>query len=41
MCGVASVVVAGGTESMSLVPMGGNKVAPNPRARGLVPGCLL
>src|SRR5262249_10842085 len=26
----ASVVVAGGTESMSLVPMGGNKVAPNP-----------
>jgi acetyl-CoA acyltransferase len=23
-------VVAGGTESMSLVPMGGNKIAPNP-----------
>jgi acetyl-CoA acyltransferase len=28
--GEASVVVAGGTESMSLVPMGGHKVAPNP-----------
>ena len=30
MTGGASVVVAGGTESMSLVPMGGNKIAPNP-----------
>src|SRR6202163_3713846 len=30
MCGSASVVVAGGTESMSLVPMGGHKLAPNP-----------
>src|SRR5205085_12080239 len=30
MCGFASAVVAGGTESMSLVPMGGHKVAPNP-----------
>src|SRR6516225_9817110 len=30
MTGGASVVVAGGTESMSMVPMGGNKVAPNP-----------
>lgn len=28
--GAAEVVVAGGTESMSLVPMGGFKVAPNP-----------
>ncbi len=28
--GRARVVVAGGTESMSLVPMGGNKIAPNP-----------
>jgi acetyl-CoA acyltransferase len=28
--GSAAVVLAGGTESMSLVPMGGNKVAPNP-----------
>jgi acetyl-CoA acyltransferase len=30
MCGFATTVVAGGTESMSLVPMGGNKVSPNP-----------
>jgi acetyl-CoA acyltransferase len=28
--GSATAVVAGGTESMSLVPMGGNKVSPNP-----------
>jgi acetyl-CoA acyltransferase len=28
--GGADVIVAGGTESMSLVPMGGNKIAPNP-----------
>jgi acetyl-CoA acyltransferase len=28
--GSAEVIVAGGTESMSLVPMGGNKVSPNP-----------
>ena len=28
--GGADVIIAGGTESMSLVPMGGNKVAPNP-----------
>jgi acetyl-CoA acyltransferase len=31
MCGFASAIVAGGTESMSLVPMGGNKLSPNPR----------
>ena len=30
MCGSASAIVAGGTESMSLVPMGGHTVAPNP-----------
>ncbi len=28
--GGADVMIAGGTESMSMVPMGGNKVAPNP-----------
>jgi acetyl-CoA acyltransferase len=28
--GSAEAVVAGGTESMSLVPMGGNKISPNP-----------
>jgi acetyl-CoA acyltransferase len=30
MCGGAEVIVAGGTESMSMIPMGGNKIAPNP-----------
>ena len=30
MSGFADVIVAGGTESMSLVPMGGHKIAPNP-----------
>jgi len=30
MAGFAEVIVAGGTESMSLVPMGGHKIAPNP-----------
>jgi acetyl-CoA acyltransferase len=30
MAGFAGTVVAGGTESMSMVPMGGHKIAPNP-----------
>ncbi|HEY4742555.1 MAG TPA: thiolase family protein [Candidatus Acidoferrales bacterium] len=30
MAGHADVIVAGGVESMSLVPMGGNKISPNP-----------
>src|SRR5688500_8996017 len=30
MCGFGQSAIAGGTESMSLVPMGGNKLAPNP-----------
>src|SRR5271155_32834 len=30
IAGGAEVVVAGGTESMSMIPMGGNKIAPNP-----------
>src|SRR6202451_3297708 len=30
MSGQGDVAVAGGTESMTMVPMGGNKVAPNP-----------
>ena len=30
MVGAAQAAVAGGTESMSLVPMGGNKISPNP-----------
>src|SRR5258708_9934458 len=28
--GGAEVIVAGGTESMSMVPIGGNKISPNP-----------
>jgi acetyl-CoA acyltransferase len=30
MVGSADVILAGGTESMSMIPMGGNKVSPNP-----------
>ena len=30
MAGFATTIVAGGTESMSLIPMGGHTVAPNP-----------
>ncbi len=29
MCGFAEVIIAGGVESMSMVPMGGNKTVPN------------
>lgn len=31
MCGFAEVIAAGGVESMSLVPLGGNKPSPSPR----------
>jgi acetyl-CoA acyltransferase len=30
MAGGADAIIAGGTESMSMIPMGGNKVSPNP-----------
>jgi acetyl-CoA acyltransferase len=30
MCGFADVIIGGGVESMSMVPMGGNKLAPSP-----------
>jgi acetyl-CoA acyltransferase len=30
MVGGADVILAGGTESMSMIPMGGNKISPNP-----------
>jgi acetyl-CoA acyltransferase len=30
MSGGAEIIVAGGTESMSMIPMGGHKIAPNP-----------
>jgi len=41
MCGFASTIVAGGTESMSLVPMGGNKIAPNPTLMDRYPDVYL
>ncbi|SHF12578.1 3-ketoacyl-CoA thiolase [Seinonella peptonophila] len=30
MCGFADVIIAGGVESMSMIPMGGFRIAPNP-----------
>jgi acetyl-CoA acyltransferase len=30
MAGGADIVIAGGTESMSMIPMGGHKISPNP-----------
>ena len=40
-CGGAEVIVAGGTESMSQVPMGGNKIAMNPWLAENFPGSYL
>ena len=39
--GSASVIVAGGAESMSLIPMGGNKPSPNPWLAEHYPASLL
>ena len=39
--GEADVVVAGGTESMSLIPMGGHKIAPNPALAETYPDVYL
>jgi acetyl-CoA acyltransferase len=39
--GAADVILAGGTESMSLVPMGGNKIAPNPHLVATYPDVYL
>jgi acetyl-CoA acyltransferase len=41
MCGFSEVVIAGGTESMSMVPMGGNKVSPNPALADSYPDTYL
>ena len=41
MCGFSSTIVAGGTESMSLVPMGGHKIAPNPTLMDVYPDVYL
>jgi len=39
--GGAEVIVAGGTESMTMIPMGGHKVAPNPWLVENYPGAYL
>src|SRR5260221_3325735 len=41
MCGFASTIVAGGTESMSMIPMGGHKIAPNPALMDSYPDVYL
>ena len=41
MSGQGDVAVAGGTESMSMVPMGGNKVSPNPSLMDSYPDAYL
>jgi len=41
MSGGAEVMVAGGTESMSMIPMGGNKISPNPWLVDHHPGAYL
>ncbi|MBM3771084.1 MAG: acetyl-CoA C-acyltransferase [Acidimicrobiia bacterium] len=41
MCGGASAILAGGTESMSLVPMGGHTIAPNPTLMDTYPDAYL
>jgi acetyl-CoA acyltransferase len=41
MAGFAQAIVAGGTESMSLIPMGGNKIAPNPTLMETYPDVYL
>jgi acetyl-CoA acyltransferase len=41
MAGGAEVMIAGGTESMSMIPMGGNKISPNPWLVDHSPGAYL
>ncbi len=41
IAGQGDVAVAGGTESMSLVPMGGNKISPNPSLMDTYPDAYL
>ena len=41
MCGFADTIVAGGTESMSLIPMGGHTIAPNPALMDSYPDVYL
>ena len=41
MAGFAQVIVAGGAESMSLIPMGGHKIVPNPHLIETYPDAYL
>jgi len=41
MTGATDIVIAGGTETMSLLPMGGNKIVPNPTLVDNHPGFYL
>ncbi len=41
MCGTATTIVAGGTESMSMIPMGGHTLAPNPELMNTYPDVYL
>ena len=41
MCGTAQTIIAGGTESMSMVPIGGHKIAPNPELVSQYPDVYL
>src|SRR5215472_294661 len=41
MCGFANTIVSGGTESMSLIPMGGHTIAPNPTLIDVYPDVYL
>lgn len=41
MTGMSEVVVAGGVESMSMVPMGGNDLLPNPELMEVMPDAYL
>ena len=41
LSGGAEIIVAGGTESMSMIPMGGNKISPNPWLVEHHPGAYL
>jgi acetyl-CoA acyltransferase len=41
MSGGAEIIIAGGTESMSMIPMGGHKISPNPWLVEHYPGSYL
>lgn len=41
MCGGADVILTGGTETMSMIPMGGHKIVPNPHLVDNYPNAYL